>query len=352
MKSTFHMTFLLLNCIFSWFLCFDAAEAQPSSDLVNWKPIGEKIELAEDQLWKVRKVPDRAVRRSFRFTALRFHLGYYRVQLIDVTEFANKERERLAKTQNMDKEFGALLRFGLKAIFDASPFEQRTVAVAPAGFPSESGATFNAGLLKVSNTTRVGLDDDGPSAVLCMDNAPNRDLYQYQVPAFFRTSTPKQRLNSLLEKCRDAVQVGPRILEDSKEVESGRVDFRSLRYSRSKPRCDESENIEVYLGIPESAARHTPYPRVIFAVDEPGRCADVWKREAARNAYIIFTHTPVTLWDIQDMLVSPDFYVDKNIAPHWAVNLVGGDYAGLVYEKKAVGSINATQSSVLFVLRR
>jgi hypothetical protein len=77
--------------------------------------------------------------------------------------------------------------------------------------------------------------------------------------------------------------------------------------------------------------------------------------ENARNAYQIVTEDPVTLWDLQNMLTSRSFYANELFAPHWAVNLVGGDYAGLVLntqksEPEYVGNVDITQASMLAVV--
>jgi hypothetical protein len=77
----------------------------------------------------------------------------------------------------------------------------------------------------------------------------------------------------------------------------------------------------------------------------------------ARNGYIIVTQTSVTLWDVQNMLISPGFYSNEHYAPYFALNLVGGDFVGLVVrdgpdEPRMYGNIDITQASMLAVLRK
>jgi hypothetical protein len=127
------------------------------------------------------------------------------------------------------------------------------------------------------------------------------------VPTFYRSADTRQQL--LAERCRDAVQAGPRIIEDP-DVAS-----------------DQS-------GISDAEANLRPQSRVIFAVDDPGRQFPPGRpnnklRENARNGYLIVTEQPVHLVDIQKVLLSSNFY-GEGAKPHWAVNMAGGGPSGLV----------------------
>jgi hypothetical protein len=77
------------------------------------------------------------------------------------------------------------------------------------------------------------------------------------------------------------------------------------------------------------------------------------------------TTSPATLWDLQDMLISPDFYANERYAPHWAVNLPGEEYASMIHVGSnpdepqgrvdppiEIGKVDQRQASVLVVARR
>jgi hypothetical protein len=331
------------------------------SDTVSWKPVDEDghFEIAEKQTWNVRSKTADGKISSFVFTAVRFHLGFYQLRLVNVSDFAKSKRERLARQQNIDPELGALLKVGIRAILEATRVDEPVVAIAPAGFPAETTNLGNFGLLKIDKSLVVPLREDGPSAILCLDNPPRgaSKRYEFQIPAFIRLETEKTRREELLERCASAVQVGPRILEDPIEVTSGRVSpVRSEIFERK----GTPNLIKVNLGISDKGVNYRPYVRTIFAVDEPNRNdPNQYSRTNARNAYLIVTETPVTLWEIQDMLKSRDFYANEEYAPHWAINLPGGDYAGLAFTQSKdgqvvteAGNVQSSQSAVLVVTRK
>lgn len=342
---------------------FDAkpATAQEKFGPVVWTALDSErpFDIAEKQTWHVRSKTEDGRPRTFEFSAIRFHLGHYQLHLVSVMDFANSSRDRIAERQGVDRNLAALLKLGLRAVFDVVKFEGQTMAVAPAGFPVEAGKMSNFGLLKVNRQVIVRLREDGPSAIFCLDNppksAPNR--YEFQIPAFIRVEANQARRDDLIERCSNAVQVGPRIIEDPEEAASGRVRVAS---TEDFARKGEPAIVKVNLGIQDKAANYTPYHRTIFAVDEPSRNhPDRFSKVNARNAYLIVTHTPVTLWDIQDMLKHKDFYANAAYAPHWAINFPGGDYVGLVHAKSRdgrqvteIGNFDATQSAVIVITRR
>ncbi len=345
---------------------FCPAWSQDRSGKVTWTMIDDHLEFADSQDWRVRHTPANAEAHKFKFFAVRFHLGYFELHLIEMADFVRTYQDKIALTQHANKNLSALLSLGLRAVFDAQPFGGRTVAVAPAGFPTEVRETANYGLLKVNGTIRSQYLPDGPSAILCLDNPPPGKSFAYQIPAFFRSDEKfwsNQIEQQAFTRCRDAVQVGPRILEDPNAI--SKVVTKRETYKRKTNSTENCINdVEIYPGIPETAANFTPYYRTIFAVDDPGRCGEVTSRETARNGYLIVTASPISLWDAQDMLKNADFYAKDEYAPRWAINLAGGDYAGLVVARRAsltaelytdpfeVGSVNATQSSVIVVTRR
>jgi hypothetical protein len=313
----------------------------------------DHFETALDQNWKL--APGSRI-EAFQFSGIRFHLGYFELKLLGVADFAKRHPAQLAAPQKIDPSLDSLLDLGIGAIFKAHPYDN-IVALAPAGFPASERKPLSLGLLKVGGTTLSQLLDDGPTAVLCL-NSPKFEGrgYQFQLPAFYRTDESRQQ--DLVRQCKDAVQVGPRIVEDRNSLfkeSSGQIQYQ--RTLNGKP-----DSLPVDLGISSrTAGSRAAYYRTVIAIDEPGRFdskdGDGKSRELARNAYLIVTKTPVTLWELQGMLVSPGFYSNTQYAPEWSVNLVGGDYAGMVIQGPdgalvEVGNTTITQASVIAVVRK
>ena len=335
---------------------FSAAQAED----VVWKTVSAGFDIADDQRWTVTHLPSGAKITSFRFSAVRFHLGYFEVKLVDVGELAVQESARIARDQKLDPKFHGLFELGLRTVYKTNTFGSRIMAVAPAGFTTSSRDSSNRGLLKINGVVKSKLLEKGPTAIICLDNAPSPE-FQYQVPTFFRTDSRPQRQR--VERCGDEVQVGPRIIEDPSAIERSSFELDPDKYGVKSYRRKINQKIEevpVFLGIPEKAATRTPFTRTVFAVDEPGRIGAIrTQRDLARNAYIVVTTTPATLWDIQDMLSAPQFYANERYAPRWAVNLPGDDYSGLIYVKSLkdeapveIGDVQLRQASAFVVIPR
>jgi hypothetical protein len=332
------------------------AENPLRANRVNWEFVsGEKhLETALGQNWQL---PPGSRIEKFQFSAIRFHLGYFQLKLVGIADFAKQHAREIAESQKIDPSLGSLFELGLNAIYRATAFDN-ILAVIPAGFPASEKKPINLGLLRTDGITQSQLLDDGPSAILCLDSPKYQGQgYQFQLPVFYRTDEERQQ--ELIRRCRDAVQVGPRILEDPYSVsKDGTAQF---PYPRLKNGAASPWSI--YLGIPgKMQFSRSAYYRTVIALDEPGRDdtkdGNGKSKDLARNAYIIVTETPVNLWELQNMLSSAGFYANDQYAPLWAVNLVGGDYTGLIVRSSAkddvttIGNTNITQASVLVVVRR
>jgi hypothetical protein len=241
--------------------------------------------------------------RPLRFTAVRAHLEYFFLELVAGKSTAVKQNDSLVPD--------------LRAFVTEWTGENPVVAAIPAGFPQEINSVANAGLLRVDNEEiEPFLGKIGPSAILCLWSPNNRGL-GFQVPTFYRSSDPEQVLTA--ESCEDAVQVGPRILEDSKSPYA-LAEGLTRKYYQSGPHEEDA----IYFGITEAERERTPYRRTVFAVDDPHRPSP------SRNAYFIAFFDEVNLWDVQELLTQPDFYGNEDYYPAWAVNLVGGIYPAMI----------------------
>ncbi|MGA7385357.1 MAG: hypothetical protein WBW81_11895 [Methylocella sp.] len=280
-----------MTFIFAFFRAI-ISPSSAQSNHIQWQETSPGLWMAIDEKW-----------RTIRFSAVKFHLGYYELNLVDVRSYRDKNIEKIRAINDNSKFSNELLDSGIEKIFKTWPDQSEIVAVAPAGWSTSLRRIEHSGFLKISGKQLSDFDDrESLSAIVCLNSPlPKFRDYNYQVPAFFKTSDPRQVQSG--ESCRDAVQAGPRIIED--------------------PNASDDQR-----GIPQSETHLRPQLRVIFALDNPGRHFPPTSREAARNAYLILTET-VHLWDVQEMLMSPDFYGAGSV-PQWAVNMAGGGPSGLI----------------------
>lgn len=76
---------------------------------------------------------------GIKFSAVRFHLGYYRLNLVDVKSYRDRSLRKL-RTINDERSFSdSLLDVGIKAIYETWPDPTEIVAVAPAGWSTSYG---------------------------------------------------------------------------------------------------------------------------------------------------------------------------------------------------------------------
>lgn len=295
--------------------------AYAQSTQVLWQEISPGLWIAQDSHWG-----------SIRFSAIKFHLGYYHLNLVDVRSYRDKNIEKIRAISDNSRFSDELLGPGIEKIFKTWPDQSTIVAVAPAGWSTSLRKIEHSGFLKISGKQLSEFDDrESLSAIMCLNSpAPKYRDFDYQVPAFYKTSDPDQVEKG--ESCSDAVQAGPRIIEDPNVTEDPR-------------------------GIVQSETRSRPQSRVIFALDNPGRHFPSKNRENARNAYLIVTESLVHLWDVQEMLLSPNFY-GSGSKPDWAVNMAGGGPSGLIVSRgpdKApitIGNLAGVIGSAFVVTRR
>ncbi len=247
---------------------------------------------------------------TFRYIAVRGNLDYFRLELVsakqlNATTIDYQSPDLRGLAQRLMKEAGKPL-----------------VALVGAGFPTSIGSTLNVGLLRIDGIEDTAFQVKGPSAVLCLHSPnPAYSSYGFQVPVFYRPGEDEGQLG-IVANCRDAVQVGPRILEDPGARNA--LDWKSHDYTGPRG------TVAMRLGIEISEMGRTPYPRTVFAVDDPHRPVTADKRFGGRNAYLIVTLDSVHLYEVQTLLASSEFYGNPDYYPAWAVNLVGGVYAGIV----------------------
>ncbi|MFT4277777.1 MAG: hypothetical protein QM576_15610 [Rhodopseudomonas sp.] len=265
---------------------------------------------------------------ELRFTAIRFHLGHFRLKLAgtqDTLAAGRDVKDGIARFVVNGEPKAELLSYSLEGTF--SHLKEKPFALAPAGWASNQRNPTQIGLLRINGRDVFPLTRRPTfSAVLCINDTLYYKSYDATVPVVF-TSNDISSLNLRARKCKDAVQVGPRIIE-----EGGK------------------------RGITEGELKTARYQRVAFFVDDPHRddALPARSREAARNGYILLTHNRVHLFDLQTMLLDKQIY--EGGEPHWAVNMAGDDHTGLLinahHEPDLIENTLATIGSVLMIERR
>ncbi|ABD87301.1 hypothetical protein [Rhodopseudomonas palustris] len=287
----------------------------------NWVAIAPHVSVLRQATYKT---PSGA---EIKFTAVRFHLGYVRLRLVGTAEAVAAGREvkdGIAKSIVNGEQKAELLSYSLEGVF--GHLKDKPLVLGAVGWAVSQRSPVQLGLLKIKGHTASNLVARSTfSAVLCLHDEAGYPGYDATVPVLF-SSNDITKLNPRAAKCRDAVQVGPRIVEEGAR-----------------------------RGITEAELRTPRYQRGIFFVDDPHR--NDWpekSRDSARNGYLLVTHNKVHLYDLQTMLLEKDLYNGGD--PHWAVNVAGDDQTGLLIndgaEPELIENTLATVGSALIVEHR
>lgn len=301
--------------------CMSAEILNAQSGSYKWEPIGTYAAILKGSTYRTDSGAE------IKFTAVRFHLGYFRLKLASTSETVAGGRDvkdGIAKFIVNGEQKAELLSYSLEGVL--SHLKEKPLIISAAGWATSQRRSEQIGLLKVNGRKIYDLTARSTfSAVFCLQDTEYYKGYDAMVPVVF-SSNDIGSLNPRALKCNDAVQVGPRIIEEGAK-----------------------------RGITEGELRTERYQRVVFFVDDPHRNDSPPKsRDAARNGYILLTHNKVHLYDLQTMLLDKGIY--DGGGPHWAVNLAGDDQTGLIVndrpEPELFENTLATVGSVLIVERR
>ena len=190
------------------FLIAIPAVASAQSSKVHWQDAGPGLWTAIGENWG-----------PIRFSAVKFHLGYYKLNLVDARSYRNKNIQKIRAINDNSKFSNELLDSGIETIFKTWPDQSEIIAVAPAGWSTSLRRIENAGLLKISGNQYSDFEVRGAlSAILCLNSPlPSFVGYDYQVPVFYKVSDSHQL--ALGNSCNDAVQAGPTIIEDPNKTD-------------------------------------------------------------------------------------------------------------------------------------
>lgn len=279
------------------------------------------------------------------YSIFKFHLGFTRLELVDIKSLIDEKAGELhsARPRRPARSPGGERRvstasYDIRSVAEVLESPELFVVV-PAGWSSSLQASQHLGLLRVG-----GLDlypasrIPALSALLCLHNFRQYPKHQHMVPVvfFMQRGQIVERSNAALKNaqaCSNAVQAGPRVIE-------------------APPSHDVTQPLRGITGDESE-----PRQRVIFIVDDGERPEAKGEPHTApaygRNGYLLITHNKVLLYDIQEMLMSAEFW-PAGIHAHWAVNLAGANGTGAVAnlgkgELTEIESTSAVMGSALVV---
>jgi hypothetical protein len=115
--------------------------------------------------------------------------------------------------------------------------------------------------------------------------------------------------------------------------------------------ADEHKQAGICARPTSNPARAIGLQRVLLAADNRPEQPAVSDR---RRYYVIFFHNRLPFYQIQSILLSDKFYGDAK--PEWAVNLAGGERAGISVRVNnnyvEYGNLEADLPSLMYVRRR
>src|SRR5208283_846247 len=107
-------------------------------------------------------------------TAIKFHLGYYHVSLVDVHSYRDSNLEKLRSINQNGQFYNELLDTGIKAIFETWPDRANIMAVAPAGWSTSLRKIEHSGFLKIADKVLSDFSDrESLSALFCLHGPVN-----------------------------------------------------------------------------------------------------------------------------------------------------------------------------------
>jgi hypothetical protein len=106
---------------FAWGLAFLFATCGPTvaQPRVEWRESRPNLWIAIDQNWG-----------PIRFSALKFHLGYYKVELVDLKSYREKNLAKIRALSDNRKFSNELLDSGIEVIYKTWPDQENIVAAA------------------------------------------------------------------------------------------------------------------------------------------------------------------------------------------------------------------------------
>ena len=277
-------------------------------------------------------------------TAVRFDRRFFELGLLDAIEeqrFVNPKLNKGGVFLNARRQF---VRFGanIATVSNVGRESGKLLAIVPASWWLDTDPIEADGYLKIRN--KIKSDVFGSqNTLICLNEGvtPGDDvilLYYQRKGVFAISNWPKAKRERLDGGCTHVFQTEPRIVETP-----FRQDVLSDPANSGNPRIMCLKDQPPKVGICRPANPSAPgLQRVVLLLDLKGRF------------YLIYFHDEIPFFDIQTILLSKNFYLDTS--PDWAVNLAGGERAGIFVEvgntRFEYGNLESDLPSLLVVRRR
>ncbi len=276
-------------------------------------------------------------------TAIRFDSQRFGFALFDTHE----EKRRIDQKLNRGGVFldakRQILRFGsnIATFANLGREADAVVAVTPASWWLDTEPVEVDGYLKIRNIEKNEVFGT-QTALICLGEDGGRSsatLFYFQRKGVFSNSNWPEDKRRKFNACEHVFQSGPRIVEVAEERERLLVDGENAKNDRIN--CLKNEHAQAgfcKVRNPAVAARQ----RIVLIADKKDRY------------YLVYFHEDLFFYDIQRILLSGSFYGDST--PVWAVNLAGGERAGMFVKFGTVrleyGNLEADLPSVLAIRKR
>lgn len=314
---------------------FACAELTKSGD--RWGRVVDGVQSINNEVWRF---PCAAKQLGFvvpeaRLTAYRFERKNFEFVLLDpATEVKNIDRKKYdlgGAFLNRKKQF---VRFGqnIGTIAEFSTTTGDFSLNVPAGWWQDTDSKLPDGYLKINGKVLNEIFAKNQSAVICLNDQSLSTsstlgntiaVWFYYNKGRYAYSNWSDRRKERLRECRNVFQTGPRVLE--REQDRTELLAEPAFSSDSTIQClaNEAKHAGICGRAAADPTRAAGQQRIILAADDR---PDQGLSER-RRYYIVYFHGELPFYQIQSILLSDKFYGDAG--PEWAVNLGGGDRAGI-----------------------
>jgi hypothetical protein len=340
---------------------FACAELKKSGD--RWRQAVAGVEFVDNEAWSF---PCAGKQRGFvtsevRLTAYRFERRLFEFILVDPGE----ELKNIPPKFNIGGAFldrrKQFIRFGQNIVTMGTflPVKGDFSLYVAAGWWQDFDSTQSDGYLKINGNILNDIFARSQSAIICLDDRSLSTssvigntiavLFYYNKGRYAYSNWSDRRKERLRE-CRNVFQTGPRIVERQQDQAELLSEPAFLTDPSIQCLANEDKNAGICARASTDTSAAAGKQRVVLAADDrPGE--EISQR---RRYYIIYFHSELPFYQIQSILLSEAFYEDAR--PEWAVNLAGGDRAGIFVRYGAnyrqYGNLESDLPSLLSVRRR
>lgn len=334
-------------------------------NVFRWQTRPDGVDFVDKGVWRFpcAKLDSSISESTVTITAFRFDRSKFEFVLVDPRTESEKIDKTLSKGGMFVTSTKQFYRFGsnIATIGRIGKDAAKYSLLAPAGWWLNVDPVEPDGFLKIDGEEISTTFAKNQSAVVCLhdetlghgdhDNVIavwyyyNKGRYSYSNWTTRETAGASKK--ERLQKCKNVFQTTPRIVESRKDREE-LLNDKILSFSDGIQCLAKEDHTQagIYDHINrQNADLPSKRQRVVLAADS--------RIGQQRRYYVVYFHTELSFYQIQAILLSDAFYGDAK--PEWAVNLAGGERAGLLARGGKVpieyGNVESDLPSILAVRR-